>query len=466
MAAAFAFFAGISLPLGRVCLVAALVLELRSRAGRAALARAAKSPAFLGWAAFFVLAAIVSAVAAATITDPLLEPARGLRKLSKLAWTAGLLAVAAEAGRGSARAERIVRAFALGAAATGLWIAVAHPVEAWLEAALPSRAALAASVADPTALSPRERTIVRRAESLGLLDPARYEALQPKRKTVAQFVAAREALDAEPLLKWAHSGGWKADTFGAALAKRGTMADAQRLMLGALAALALCLAAARRGDRRALARDAAAGAVALAGLFATCKRGPIAVVAVVAAATILAARFRARRALLALALVALAALAVPQVRGRFAAIPSEFSLQKGGRARMWLVVAPELHRQYPRGIGFRSLTYGKMVEIDRARSGGEVRVEVGRTHVHSTPLQTWVDFGWPGPAVWALWMAAALAAAVRAARAPGAGAAALAAPAFLLALVLYSLVEYNLADSEIVLLYALSLGLAAGRHPS
>ena len=78
MAAAFAFFAGISLPLGRVCLVAALVLELRSRAGRAALARAAKSPAFLGWAAFFVLAAIVSAVAAATITDPLLEPARGI----------------------------------------------------------------------------------------------------------------------------------------------------------------------------------------------------------------------------------------------------------------------------------------------------------------------------------------------------------------------------------------------------
>ena len=44
MAAAFAFFAGISLPLGRLFLVAALALELRSRAGRAALARAAKSP--------------------------------------------------------------------------------------------------------------------------------------------------------------------------------------------------------------------------------------------------------------------------------------------------------------------------------------------------------------------------------------------------------------------------------------
>ena len=82
MAAAFAFFAGISLPLGRLFLVAALALELRSRAGRAALARAAKSPSFLGWAAFFAVAAVVSAVAAATIADPLLDPARGLRKLT------------------------------------------------------------------------------------------------------------------------------------------------------------------------------------------------------------------------------------------------------------------------------------------------------------------------------------------------------------------------------------------------
>ena len=130
---------------------------------------------------------------------------------------------------------------------------------------------------------------------------------------------------------------------------------------------------------------------------------------------------------------------------------------------MWRVIVPELRREKPHGIGFRALTYQKMVEIDRRVSGGEVRVEVGRTHVHSTPLEALVDFGPPGLAVLAAWFLAALVFAFRAARSGASGPAALAAPAFLSALMLYSLVEYNLADSEIVLLYALGFGLASAR---
>ena len=96
------------------------------------------------------------------------------------------------------------------------------------------------------------------------------------------------------------------------------------------------------------------------------------------------------------------------------------------------------------------------------------RVELNLNHVHSSPLQSFVDFGWAGLAVWALWMGLGFRAPGRIARrarrpAPGASVretACYAAPlAMFAALFLYGLVEYNLADSEVVLLYGLALGL-------
>ena len=96
------------------------------------------------------------------------------------------------------------------------------------------------------------------------------------------------------------------------------------------------------------------------------------------------------------------------------------------------------------------------------------RIELNQNHMHSVPMQSFVDFGYAGLLAWLFWTMLGLRATARLARlarrpAPGSSlpeTACFAAPlAMFAALVLYGLVEYNLADSEVVLLYALAMGL-------
>ena len=108
-------------------------------------------------------------------------------------------------------------------------------------------------------------------------------------------------------------------------------------------------------------------------------------------------------------------------------------------------------------MGFRALTAIKMHNVDW-------HVERNRTHVHSVPLQAFVDFGWAGPAVWLFWMFLAFRAATMLRRAgPSvslAPAEALIPLAVLSALVLFGLVEYNIADAAVVPLYSLAMGFS------
>ncbi len=124
---------------------------------------------------------------------------------------------------------------------------------------------------------------------------------------------------------------------------------------------------------------------------------------------------------------------------------------------MWTRIVPALHAEYPRGIGFRSLTAIKMHNVDW-------HVERNRTHVHSVPLQAFVDFGWAGPAAWLFWMLLAFRAAVKLrcdASAAGLMPAEASIPlATLSALVIFGLVEYNIADAAVVPLYSLAMGLS------
>ncbi|MBQ7667427.1 MAG: O-antigen ligase family protein, partial [Kiritimatiellae bacterium] len=469
--AAAAFFAGCSLPLARLALVAALVCTVSSRSGRRALVSAARTRPFAGWAVFICVAFAISLAAALTNADPLLVPRRGLGKFDKLLWF-GTMAVVASQIRSAERAGKILRAFVLGAAVSAACVLAVNPLGALLESRMPDDYTLYRSQSDPGAMSPVEARIARAAESAGLLDPALYDDLRRRPHRPILSPKAKAAVQAQPLLRWAYRGGWKAGAFGPALAKRGTMAASQRLMLGILAALALALAAFKEGEKARAARWVAATAFLAAALLLTCKRGPLVVLAASLVALLAHCGVSLRRSFAVLAVLAVAALAVPQVRARFSQLPSELSLERGGRARMWCVMAPQLRRERPFGIGFRALTYEKMVDMDCKLTGGKVWVEVGRNHVHCTPLQVLVDLGWIGLAAWAAWMALALRFAASVAKrakrrgcGPGGGerlapALAFLPAAFLSVLLAYGLVEYNFADSEIVLLYAFAFGLA------
>ena len=128
---------------------------------------------------------------------------------------------------------------------------------------------------------------------------------------------------------------------------------------------------------------------------------------------------------------------------------------------MWTRIVPAVHEEHPYGIGFRALTNEKM------RQHGK-NAERRQNHVHSTPLQSFVDFGWLGVAVYLFWMGTALAAAIKSllvTRLNGESRRAVryVPLAMLAALILYGLIEYNLADAEIVILYSLAMGMSTFR---
>ena len=504
---AFAFCAGVSMPAARAALVAALVLTLFDRARRRLVRFTAPTA---GWLVYLALAVAVTAALAATNWDPLVQPGRGLHKIDKLVWFFAIpVAVAQVDSR--LRLLAVLRAFVLGAAVTALCLVVLHPAMAWFQVSFPSAYQMVASDLDPASspVTAFQAFLYRSADSLGLLGAAVRWIEQP----------------------------WRPQTYAQAIVKLGSMQDSQRLMAALPAAFCLAAESLRARSRRT--SSFLLLALVAAGLLLAFKRGPV-----------LAGFGVWWKALLVLAVAAAAAAAMPHVRGRFAELPEEFRLAKGGRALMWTRIVPELHREHPWGVGFRSLTSAKMREAERrAAIDGEiaeaealearlrarkpppgsrearrlaaetqrawrlnhwrdldakaqalartrpqpgtpaaddlrrarkdlarweaagltdVRLEMDRNHVHSTPLQAFVDFGWAGLAAWALWMFLAFRATgalARRSRRPADGSAVpetlcFAAPlAMLGALVLFSLVEYNLADAAVVLLYGLAMGL-------
>ena len=246
------------------------------------------------------------------------------------------------------------------------------------------------------------------------------------------------------------------DRFSDALVHVGSMSDAQRLMVGVLLALGLLLASRGVAARSRWGWGCLLGVIAV-GLLINFKRGAwFSTVGVVTVFLIIRAGWRYA---VAIVLLALCLLAVPTVRTRVAGLKDELS-GRGGRMMMWREIAPELHRQYPWGVGYRALTNDAMREI-------EPRVEPNRDHLHSNPIQMWVDTGWLGLAVYLLWMGwsctDAMRFCVRMRRDPAALALALALGMGLAALLFNGLVEYNFGDGEIVLAYGWMIGtLAAG----
>ncbi|MBQ9726172.1 MAG: hypothetical protein IJV65_01540 [Kiritimatiellae bacterium] len=515
---AFAFLAGFSMPAARAALAACLVLTLCDRARRRTMRFTAPAA---GWLVYLALAAVVTAAMAAANWDPLIQPGRGLPKLAKLLWFAAIpLGVVQVDSR--ARLLSVLRAFVRGCAVTALCLVLLHPLLAWFQVSFPSSYQMVARELDPAAstVAAFPAFLYRAVDALGLLGP---------------------------VTRWIELP-WRAQNYAQAIVKLGSMQDAQRLMVALPAAL--CLAAESLRDRSRPRRAAPFLVLALVALALPLafKRGPV-IAGFSVSFLLLLSRLRWWKAALVLLALALAAAAMPHVRGRFAELPSEFRLAKGGRALMWTRLVPELHRDHPWGVGFRALTSAKMLQAERRAAldgeeaaleerlaglrareaaGEDVRpwivavdfrlwrmrhwraadaratelararpapgspeaaelelvrrqlesweklgvtdryLELDRNHVHSSPLQAFVDFGWAGLAAWALWMALGFRATwalARRSRRPAADSASpetlcFAAPlAMFGALVLFGLVEYNLADAAVVLLYGLALGL-------
>ncbi len=413
---AFVFLSMVSLPFARIALVVAIALALVARRGTGA-GRLRLAPPTVGWLVYLAVALVVSAVAAACLDDPLLVPAKGLRKVTKLLWFAGIPLAAATVTY-EARLRKTLSVLVAGGVATALVILVVNTSIAWLQVHYPTEQA----AADATGFA----ALLHSAASAIGLDPA-----------------LQHALDSDVWRPW----GGRPPSFYYAFTSLGTMHDAQRLMVALIASLFLLDDARRR--RGGAPRAVLCSLLLAVGLILTCKRGPI----LIGFATCFALALRRaglRRALVLLLCAALAIAAVPQVRARMADLPAEFSVKSGGRALMWMKIVPALHREHPWGIGFRSLTAAKMAGIDR-------RIEPNRTHVHSTPLEAFVDFGWLGVAAWLLWTYLVFRSALRLARSGGAIAA---APfCLLLSLALFGLVEYNLADASVVVFYGTIMGL-------
>ena len=412
---AFAFCGMVSLPLARASLALSFVFSLADKNVRS---RFRLTPPGFGWLTYFALAVAVSGAMAVANTDwgvahglmpavdPYIEPARGFRKLTKLLWYLAIPVVAVQL-RDTGRFRSAFRALIAGGTALALFIILVHPPLAWLQVHCH-------------------------------VGPAWFD-------------------------RWLSSPAWKPwggrpPSFQFAFSALGTMHDAQRLMVALVASVCAIVAADGRRSRRGW----VVAAVVAIGLVMTCKRGPL-LVGILVSTAVLAIRVRWWKILILVALVVLAAFVQPQSRARLLDLPNEFTtdshllVKRGGRMLMWTRIVPALHAEYPRGLGFRSLTAIKMHNVDW-------HVERDRTHVHSVPLEAFVDFGWLGPIAWLFWTFLAFRAAVRLRRAgPACGlldAEALMPLAALSSLVLFGLVEYNLADSAVIPLFSMSMGFS------
>ena len=279
------------------------------------------------------------------------------------------------------------------------------------------------------------------------------------RQVVGALVAGSCLLAAEvcfvhPWQAWravqAHPGG---PDFLTRLIDLGGMTDGQMLMLGLVGCVAFGFERSRSPWR--------AGALALAGLgiavalVLNFKRGSW--ICAAGMVGVLVLRRAGWRAVAVLGLVVALALVSPWVRHRLHGLGGEMRLDSGGRATMWFRIAPALVREHPFGIGYGAMTNDLMRRYAR-------NVEPGRNHLHSNIAELAVSTGWPGLALYLVWMVWAVRdAAVRLRRLPpddtGGRTLALAVLIMLLGLLANGLVEYNLGDSELVLVYAALMGM-------
>ena len=162
-----------------------------------------------------------------------------------------------------------------------------------------------------------------------------------------------------------------------------------------------------------------------------------------------------RRILSALVLGVALILAIPATRERVKDMATMLNPNKGDRAALWSRVAPPLLREHPWGYGYKAMRPRDLQAYHP--------VQPKLNHLHNNVLQITGELGWLGGAFWTAWMLAAWGASLAAVRRAAVDARALAAGvcAAFTGLLANGMVEYNFGDTEILMLFALLLGMIA-----
>ncbi len=241
-----------------------------------------------------------------------------------------------------------------------------------------------------------------------------------------------------------------------ALRNGGSMTDGERYMLAVIVSVAMVLICRKRKCSSLFWWMLLV--MQVMGLVLTLKRASlICAVLLVGLLVLLRANWKY---LFLLGVVVISVAFLPPVRARLAEMKGELNAGKGGRMTMWTKIAPELIKRKPiMGMGYRMLKNEQMVAI-------APEVERNRDHLHSNPIQVTVEGGVFGLVLYLLWMFSgakdAVISVVRSRDGSSTVSIGLLASALMFAgLFLHGIVEYNLGDGEIVLLYGMVMGCCA-----
>lgn len=419
---AFVFFCGVSMPLARIFLLISAVGSLVRAIRQHSWARISRPT--IGWLAYFVLALVVSIIATCCLNDPQLNPSKGLGKIDKLIWYIGIPIVALSVNS-KERFVQLLRWYVIGCLIGAIIVIISYPLKSWIMCNIPK-------------VSHMKNPAIR--ETIPLLSQWLFY--------VTEFLGVGDDIWAEIRKYFAYRPSHMSEVF----ILQGTMQEAQRFMVAVPAAFYLFIDACKQKlpCKQRFKQLIILLLIALALIF-TCKRGPLLAVLVVMVPLVF--YYFKRITVLVLGLFIAVVFLVPASRARILELPEEFTIEKGGRYAMWTQIVPAVHEEHPYGIGFRSLTTEKM------RQHCPNMENFQHSHVHSTPLQALVDFGWLGVAAYAFWYLFTIVSAVIYWK-RGAGLYAVIPLVMFTSLALFGLVEYNLADGEIVLLYSLGMGLS------
>jgi O-antigen ligase len=283
--------------------------------------------------------------------------------------------------------------------------------------------------------------------------------VQPERslKLIRSFMAGCALLSIKdlvlyPVLAWRKP----VPDFLTALIDKGSMTDGQMLMLGVVGSTFLILAMVKTG-RRVVWWEWAILVVSVAGLLINFKRGSwFCAIILVGVAILWNLRWRAWIPAI---LVIFLFFMIPPVQSRLGQLKREFNVEGGGRLTMWFKIAPALIQEHPQGVGYGCLTNEMMRDVFRW-------VEPSRNHLHSNWAQVLVETGWVGLMLYLIWMGKSLGdGIVWIMRGKGRSAVeranAIVVMLMLAGLLLNGFVEYNFGDTEIIILYAFLMGMAA-----
>lgn len=157
------------------------------------------------------------------------------------------------------------------------------------------------------------------------------------------------------------------------------------------------------------------------------------------------------------------ALCLPATRMRLTQLRELPDVRVGGRWALWTEAAPGLIRDHPWGVGFKQSSHELLLQYTR-------NIQPGLDHLHNNLLQIPVELGWIGLILWLLVNGVGFAVmlgnlrAARELRQPALNKLSIGLLAAFFGLHINGLVEYNVGDMEILLLYSWILGMAATVH--